>query len=146
MKRNIIFIVSIFLVIIVIITYSIFNTRKIKEEITQNNKPYESFYGQPVLGTDVISLINKAIDNNEKNAVERDEKGNYIDNEKDSIIIKIKFLELEDVISMEAIEKQGIQRFIQNFGAFSFKCTNIEYHQKTGNVKQLYFEQIESSY
>ena len=132
MKRNIIFIVAIFLVVIAIITYSFYNIKR----------AYQSFYNQEFLGTDVISIINKAIDSNEKNAVDKDEKGHYIDNNKNSIIIEIKFKEQEQIIKMEAIEKSGEQKFLILFGATSFKCTKIEYHQNTNNVKYMYFEQI----
>lgn len=111
-------------------------------QASENNKVYESFYNQNVLGTDFISLINKAIDNNEKNLVDKDEDGNYIDNEKNSIKIEVKFQELDKVISMESINKQGIYQFLQNFGAYSFRCTKIEYHQSTKNIKYMYFEQI----
>lgn len=142
MKRNIIFIVAIFLVVIAIITYSFYNIKRAEKERSQNNRAYQSFYNQEVLGTDVISIINKAIDSNEKNAVDKDEKGHYIDNNKNSIIIEIKFKEQEQIIKMEAIEKSGEQKFLILFGATSFKCTKIEYHQNTNNVKYMYFEQI----
>jgi type II secretory pathway component PulL len=142
MKRNIIFIVAIFLVVIAIITYSFYNIKRAEKESSQNNRAYQSFYNQEVLGTDVISIINKAIDSNEKNAVDKDEKGHYIDNNKNSIIIEIKFKEQEQIIKMEAIEKSGEQKFLILFGATSFKCTKIEYHQNTNNVKYMYFEQI----
>lgn len=142
MKRNIIFIVAIFLVVIAIITYSFYNIKRAEKESSQNNRAYQSFYNQEVLGTDVISIINKAIDSNEKNAVDKDEKGHYIDNNKNSIIIEIKFKEQEQIIKMEAIEKSGEQKFLILFGATSFKCTKIEYHQNTNNVKYMFFEQI----
>lgn len=142
MKRNIIFIVAIFIVIIAIITYSFYNVQRIKKASDQNNKTYQSFYCQEVLGTDLISVINKAIDSNEKNGVDKNEKGHYIDNNKNSISIEIKFKEQEQTIKMEAIEKQGEQKFIALFAATSFKCTKIEYHQKTNNVKYMYFEQV----
>ena len=114
MKRNIIFIVAIFLVVIAIITYSFYNIKRAEKESSQNNRAYQSFYNQEVLGTDVISIINKAIDSNEKNAVDKDEKGHYIDNNKNSIIIEIKFKEQEQIIKMEAIEKSGEQKFLIN--------------------------------
>ena len=142
MKRNIIFIVAIFLVVIAIITYSFYNIKRAEKESSQNNRAYQSFYNQEVLGTDVISIINKAIDSNEKNAVDKDEKGHYIDNNKNSIIIEIKFKEQEQIIKMEAIEESEEQKFLILFGATSFKCTKIEYHQNTNNVKYMFFEQI----
>lgn len=142
MKKNVFLILTIFLVLIVIIAYGLYHQRLVMIQASQNNRTYESFYNQNVLGTDFISLINKAIDNNEKNLVDKDENENYIDNGENSIKIEVKFQELDKVISMESINKQGIYQFVQNFGAISFKCTKIEYHQSTKNVKYMYFEQI----
>ena len=82
MKKNVILILTIFLVIIVVIGYGIYNRRASISKSSIENKAYESFYNQQVLGTDVISIINKAVDSNEKNSVQKDEKGNYIENSK----------------------------------------------------------------
>ena len=66
----------------------------------------------------------------------------YIDNGKNSIRIEIKFLELDKVITMERINNVGIEKFWSNYGALSFKCTKIEYHEKTHRVKYMYFEEV----
>lgn len=142
MKKNVILILTIFLVIIVVIGYGIYNRRASISKSSIENKAYESFYNQQVLGTDVISIINKAVDSNEKNSVEKDEKGNYIENDENSIKIDIKFKELDQIITMERINEVGMQQFWQNYGALNFKCTKIAYHKKTNNVRYLYFEQI----
>lgn len=142
MKKNIFIITTIALIIVAILGYNFYQYKALKNIAEKNNKVYNSFYDQEVLGTDLATLINKAIDNNEKNNIEKDEKGNYIDNEKTSIKIDIKFLELEKVIPMESINKQDVIQFVQNFGAMKFKCTKIEYHKSTQNVKYMYFEQI----
>lgn len=142
MKKNVILILTIFLVIIVVIGYGIYNRRTSISKSSIENKAYESFYNQQVLGTDVISIINKAVDSNEKNSVGKDEKGNYIENDENSIKIDIKFKELDQIITMERINEVGMQQFWQNYGALNFKCTKIEYHKKTNNVRYLYFEQI----
>ena len=139
MKKNVILILTIFLVIIVVIGYGIYNRRASISKSSIENKAYESFYNQQVLGTDVISIINKAVDSNEKNSVEKDEKGNYIENDENSIKIDIKFKELDQIITMERINEVGMQQFWQNYGALNFKCTKIEYHKKTNNVRYLYF-------
>lgn len=146
MKKNVFIIITIVFIIIAIIVYNFYNYKKIKLEAEKNNRTYNSFYNQEVLGTDLATLINKAIDNNEKNAVEKDEKGVYLDNGKNSVNIDIKFLELDKVIPMESINKQDVIQFVQNFGAMKFKCTKIEYHKNTQNVKYIYFEQISSLY
>ena len=142
MKKNIILLLTVFLVIVLIIVYGIFHRREYIKQSLMNNKSYESFYNQTVLGTDIISIINKAVDSNEKNHVGKDEKGNYIENNENSIKIDIKFKELEQVITMERINEVGMQQFWKNYGALSFKCTKIEYHSKTNNIKYMYFEQI----
>jgi len=142
MKKNVILISTIFLTIALIIGYRIYYKKVAIEQAVKENKSYESFYNKEILGTDVISIINKAIDSNEKNQVEKDEKGNYIDNFENSIEIKLKFKELDQIITMERINEVGMQQFWLNFGALSFKCTDIEYHTKTNNVKSMYFEQI----
>lgn len=146
MKKNVFIIIAIVVIIVAIIGYKFYNYKQQILQAEQNNKTYNSFYEQPVLGTDLATLINKAIDNNEKNAVEKDEKGIYLDNEKNSISIEVKFLELDKVISMESINKQDVIQFVQNFGAMTFECTKIEYHERTQNVKYMYFEQILSIY
>lgn len=142
MKKNVILILTIFLVIAVIVSYGLYNEKEKNLKSSNINRSYESFYNQQVLGTDVISIINKAIDSNKRNSIEQDEKGNYIENDKNSIKIDIKFKELDQVITMERINEVGMQRFWQNYGPLDFKCTKIEYHQKTNNVKYMYFEQI----
>ena len=74
---------------------------------------------------------------------QKDENGKYIDNGKEiAISVTIKFLELDKNISIEAIEKQGVDRFIKNFGAETFKCTEIEYYPNAKGVKSMHFEQV----
>lgn len=142
MKKIIICILSVFLVIICIVCYSIYQKNENIAQIGVDNKVYESYYNKEVLGTDIISLINKATDSNEKNDVEVDKDGNYIENDRNSIRVEIKFQELEKVITMERINNIGIEKFWSNYGALSFKCTKIDYHEKTHKVKYMYFEEI----
>ena len=108
----------------------------------KNNKIYEDFLNQEVLGTDIASLMNKIEDHNNKNSVSKTNNGVYKSNNDNSINLEIKFLELEEIITFEKIEQMGIKNFVKNFGSFSFKCTKIEYHKNTGNVKYMYFEQV----
>lgn len=142
MKKYVLIIVTIVIVIIAAVSYKIYDYNITQNQAANNNKTYNSFYEQEVLGTDVATLINKAIDSNEKNSVEKAEDGTYIDNGTNSINIDIKFKDLEDAITMERINELDSVRFVQNFGGFNFKCTKIEYHDKTGNVKYMYFEQM----
>lgn len=142
MKKIILFILTISLVITSILLYNIYQKNENIAKSGIDNKAYESFYNKEVLGTDIISIINKATDSNEKNVVKKDKDGNYIENDENSIKIEIKFKELDQVITMERINRIGIQQFWQNYGALNFKCTKIEYHSKTNRVKYMYFEEI----
>ena len=142
MKKIIICILSIFLIIICIVVYGVYQKNENSAQIGVDNKTYESYENKEVLGTDIISIINKATDSNKKNDIKIGEDGNYIDNGKNSIRIEIKFLELDKVITMERINNVGIEKFWSNYGALSFKCTKIEYHEKTHRVKYMYFEEV----
>ena len=140
--KKIICILSIFLIIICIVVYGVYQKNENTAQIGVDNKTYESYENKEVLGTDIISIINKATDSNKKNDIKIGEDGNYIDNGKNSIRIEIKFLELDKVITMERINNVGIEKFWSNYGALSFKCTKIEYHEKTHRVKYMYFEEV----
>ena len=142
MKKIIICILSIFVIIICIVVYGVYQKNENTAQIGVDNKTYESYENKEVLGTDIISIINKATDSNKKNDIKIGEDGNYIDNGKNSIRIEIKFLELDKVITMERINNVGIEKFWSNYGALSFKCTKIEYHEKTHRVKYMYFEEV----
>lgn len=142
MKKIIICILSIFLIVICIVVYGVYQKNENTAQIGVDNKTYESYENKEVLGTDIISIINKATDSNEKNDIKVGKDGNYIDNGKNSIRIEIKFKELDKVITMERINNVGIEKFWSNYGALSFKCTKIEYHEKTHRVKYMYFEEV----
>ena len=116
------------------------NYRKAVANREEFNKEYLSLYNKEILGTELISTINKTSDNNEKNGVEKDEDNVYIENETKSVKIYIKFLDSPDTFQMEAISNGGIENFVKYYAGYKFKCTNIEYH-KNGNVKSIYFEQ-----
>ena len=75
MKKLFVFILTL-LTILIILIYAYFNTVKFeKNMIKQNNSEYEAYLNKRVLGAEVTSLVNKIIDNNEKNKVKKDEHG-----------------------------------------------------------------------
>ena len=92
MKKNFFIILTILLIIAIIVGYTVHNYRKQQIQIAQYNKQYESWYGKKMLGTDFISIINKTIDNNEKNDVQKDENNVYLEDNEKSVKIYIKFL------------------------------------------------------
>ena len=89
-----------------------------------------------------MTLMNKASNDNEKNNVEKDAEGMYIENDTNSIKIEVKFLEADIIVSMEKIQSLGEEQFLKNYRSMSFSCTKKEYHEKTKQIKYLLFEQV----
>ena len=143
MKKQFWIILIILCIIVAIIGLTIYNGIRLENLTEDYNKTYESYYEQEILGTTLISIINKTIDQNEKNAIPKEQNSiYYIDNGENSMQIQVKFLESDNIIKMEDIEQQETENFIKYFATSTFKCTKIEYHPKTNMVKSLYFEQI----
>lgn len=145
MKKTLIFLLIILVVVIIFVSVSIIENSKTIAEIKNFNTEYETYMNKEVFGTSVTSVINKAIDNNEKNSVQKDDKGLYIENNKNSIKVEIQMIDQKDkkTYQMETINKVGITQFVKNFNLIKFKCTKIEYHDETKKVSKVVFEQIE---
>ena len=101
MKTSMILILTLFLVVIIIVSVKITDIQKQKNEILKYNKELEYYCDKIIFGTDITTLINKAMDNNEKNEVKKDEKNLYMSNEENSIKIYIKMKFTENVYPME---------------------------------------------
>ena len=143
MKQSLLIILAIIFIVICIVSGTILNIQTENKEISKYNLEYEKYLNKEVLGTEVATLISKVIDQNEKNNVAKDEKKYYINNNQNSIKIDLKMITIEKTYPMELIYKNDITSFVKNFNVILFKCTNIEYHKKTGKVSKLIFEQIE---
>lgn len=142
MKKSLFIILAIIFIIICVVSLSIINLKSEKKETIKENLEYEQYINKEVLGTDIATLISKAVDNNEKNNIPKDEKGHYINNEKNSIKIDLKMTTIDKTYPMEEIYNKQITTFIQNFNTVKFKCTTIEYHKKTGKISKLVFEEL----
>lgn len=145
MKKLIIVFCIIIITLILIVSVSLVENNKNLSNIKLYNKEYEEYYQKTVYGTDVITLINKATNENIKNDIPKDEKGYFIENDTNSIKIEIKLLSEKKLTtySMESLTKVGLEGFVKNFNLIQFKCVDITYHENTKKVKCLVFEQIE---
>ena len=141
MKKIIIFLVIV-LIIVATISYIYLNYQFTMNEAQRENRQYEAYEGEELYGTDLATLINKAVDDNNKNKVEKADTGLYIDNGENSIRIDIKFTDDDRIHTLEEIYNGGTEVFVQYYNQIKFKCTKIEYHEQTGKVRYLYFEQI----
>jgi len=141
MKKIAIFFASILIILAVI--YYIYLNNKVNFNTTRKaNLEFESYLNQEIYGNDLATVINRAVDNNSKNNVEKTNKGIYIDNEANSISIEIKFTDNDSVYKMETLYNSGMQNFINYYNRIKFKCTDIKYHNSTKKVKYMLFEQI----
>lgn len=141
MKNKIIIIVIIFLIILSVSAYMVYNYRKSVVSSQKVNESYKAYYDTEILGTELISVINKTVDFNEQNGIQKDENGMYIENDNNSIKIYISFKYEDDyqTVEMEKISNNGTDNFRKVYSTASFKCTEISYHDKTKNVKALTF-------
>lgn len=143
MKKIAIFFITIILIVCAIfamyITYKAnYNTSK------KANLSFEKYLNQEVYGSELATVINRAIDRNEKNEVEKNNKGIYQNNDTNSINIEIKMLDDDTIYQMETFYRGGIQNFINYYSNIKFKCVDIKYHSSTNQVKYMLFEQITS--
>lgn len=143
MKKAFLLITAIILIIIFCILGYILQKRSEINEINYYNKQYQIYLNKEVYGTEVATIINKAIEQNEENEISKDENGYYIENDTNSIKIELKMITIEKTYQMETIYNNKMENFIKNFNIILFKCTNIEYHKKTGKISKITFEQIE---
>lgn len=144
MKKKIFIILIIFIIILAMVTYGVYSYRKQLVESQEINNIYKSYENIQILGSQLISIINKTVDINEKAGLEKDENGMYIDNGKDSIELYIEFIYEDETktVPMEKISNSGTESFVNIYSTASFKCTNISYHEKTNNVKSLTFTEV----
>lgn len=141
MKKLAIFFLVI-VIVIVGISYMYLHYKANYYTAQRENKQFESYDGQEVYGTELTTIINKAVDNNQNNEVQKDDKGKFIDNDNNSIQIDIKMLDNEKTYTMETLYNGGMDKFVQYYSEITFKCTKLEYHKTTNKVKYMLFEQI----
>ncbi len=127
---------------IVGISYLYLNYKSNYNIARKENRQFETYDGQEIYGTELTTIINKAMDNNQNNEIQKDNKGNFIDNDSNSIQIDIKMLDNEKTYNMETLYNGGMDKFVQFYSEIKFKCTKLDYHKVTNKVKYMLFEQI----
>ena len=142
MKKQAILIIILIVVIVLIIAFIVSQNIQKSRILANYNNPYEICKTKNIYGTDLATLINMAMDNNEKNSITKDERNYYIPDEENSVKIYVKFQEDGEAFPMERIFQVGIVEFVKNFNLETFKCTKINYHQTNGKVSEVYFEYL----
>ena len=143
MKKFVVFLVIV-VAIVCAIAYMYLNFIANRNTAITENMPYETYLNREIFGSDLASVINRAINDNNKNNVEKDEKGIYIANNTNSIKIQVKITDNDTTYDMETFYNSGMDNFIKYYNQIKFKCTNVEYHETTNKIKYMLFEQITS--
>lgn len=144
MKKIFIFL-AIVLVIVAIVSFQYISYKNEYNIIQNENAEFEEYKDKEVYGLNVGTMINKVVDKNTKNKIEKDDNGNFIQNDSNSIEIEIYMTDNETTYKMETIYNAGTEQFVQYYGNIKFKCSKIEYHEDTGRIKYMLFEQQETS-
>lgn len=144
MKKIFIFLVIV-LIVVAIIGVRYVSYKNEYNIIQSDNAEFEKYKDQETYGLNIATMINKAIDKNTKNKIDKDDNGNFIQNDDNSIEIEIYMTDNETTYKMETIYNAGIEQFVQYYGNIKFKCSKIEYHKNTGRIKYILFEQQETS-
>ena len=133
-----------FLIIVIIvvgISYMYLNYKSNYNTAKRENQKFESYYNQEIEGAELATIINRAVNENNINEIEKDKKGKFINNDNNSINIEIKMLDNDETYNMETLYNGGIDKFVQYYSKIKFKCTDIKYHKSTNKVKYMLFEQ-----
>ena len=138
--------IAIFLLIIIgivsTISYLYLNSINNQRIAQKENIKFEIYKDEEITGAEVTTLINKAINSNQQNEVEKDKKGRYVDNATNSINIDIKFIDYDVTYNIEKIYNNGMDKFLTYYRDIKFKCVDVQYHDKTQKIKYMLFEQI----
>ena len=123
MKNTVIIISVITICIVISITYAFSMHKKDVNQVKKFNNEFAEYIGQEFYGTKLATIINLAIDNNEKNKIPKDSSGKYI----------------QDDLKLNAGD---ISNLVKNYSNVKFKCTKVEYHKSNKRISYLYIEQI----
>ncbi|MEI3396056.1 MAG: hypothetical protein V8R82_10390 [Clostridia bacterium] len=126
--------IAIFLLIIIgivsTISYLYLNSINNQRIAQKENIKFEIYKDEEITGAKVTTLINKAINSNQQNEVEKDKKGRYVDNATNSINIDIKFIDDDATYNIEKIYNNGMDKFLTYYRDIKFKCVDVQYHVK----------------
>ena len=145
MRKTFIYIVLFVIIIISVFVAKYYEYKQNKRNVDQYNVKYLQYIDKEIYGIDIATLINKAVDNNERTFVKKNEKGKYIQNDENSINIEIKINDEEEgkIYSMETLYGGGMEQFVEYYELIKFKSCKIEYNS-IGKIKYILFEQISS--
>jgi len=149
MKKSIIIGALVLISIISVIVINISSNNTKRNEAAKFNLGFEGYKDKTLHGADILTIINKAIDNNKEHRIEKDENGNYINDDKFCVKIELILLTLdkdneikEVTYPMETLEKAGLDGFISGFSLTDFRLEKIDYNSEN-RVSKILVKQLE---
>ena len=142
MKKIILLLGIVIIVILSTIYYIYVNNLATLNNAKKENEGFEAYYDKELSGAELVTFINKGSNYNVENNISKDGTGKYIDNGINSINIDIKFIDNDSILNFEKIYDKGTDTFIKYYREIIFKCTQIKYHESTGIIRYMLFEQI----
>ena len=119
---------------------------KMKTEVNKINKEYLAYQNSNIQINTIVSLMNKAIEQNKKNNISQNEDKTFNENDTNSIKLYIETKSSDGKqmvkIPMENLilnDKIGVEKVEYAFSDLLFETKDVEYHKKTGQVKQVVF-------
>lgn len=142
MRKTLYFILIPVVIIVSIVFANYIEYTKNKTEIINLNKEFIAYENKNLQINTVVTLMNKAIQKNKENGIPQTEKQNFEPNDTNSIKIYLEIKSRNSMIPMEELllnSKIGIEKVEYAFSDLIFEISNIEYHEKTGQVKKVIF-------
>lgn len=153
MKKTIIIILSVFVVILFIVTIVFFmqldSLKELKKELDSDSEYFLKYNEVQFEVNDFISIMNKAIEINEKYGIQKNEKNTYIEDNKYSVKVYLRLDDREELIPMEKLllSEQGGSKVINNlFSDIVYRYESIQYHEETKRVKEIIIYGFTKSY
>lgn len=138
--------IAIFFIIIIAIVstvaYIYLNQIATNRTLQKENAQFDIKKDQEMIGQELATIMNRVLNTNEKNEIPKNNKGEFIENDENSIKMDITFTDVDVTYAIERIGQAGIASFVKNYREITFKCTEVQYHKKTGKIKYMRFEQV----
>ena len=142
MRKTLLFILITLGIILIALTGILVNRKFAENEAKKPNLEYEYILEKEMYGTDVVTIINKAMNNNQKYEISKDESGNYENDNHYSVQVEINFVGVEKSYTMEQICNVGLEDFMQAFNVSKFKCIDKQYHEATKRLSKIVLQEI----
>ena len=143
MKKTLIYIICIFVIICTLIISKIYSKKSYLDEINQFNVKYEKYLDTEITGTEIATIINQAVNDNDTTNIIIDGNGKYKQKDKTTINIEVKITEFdkEKIYSMETLYGGGMSNFVKYYGQIPFRAVKVEYNQNK-TLNYILFEQV----